>query len=243
MLADRPPWTWSEAGPLTGRGVTVGMVDSGWDHALPIASVRPGVAFVDPLDDLALLHGHDDHDRIGHGTLCTQFLLQIAPSVAVVPLRVFGKRLETSPPTIVAAIKWATDNGVGLLNLSLGTAGTDWMPQLYRACSDARDAGVIIVAAARGMSFPASFEPVISVGAARYRTPFNYSYWPDNAVECLSLGHRRAWNRGRIVRTAGSSFAAPNITGLIALMLERWPGLALKDVRAALKEYATEPNT
>src|SRR5215207_2475579 len=74
-----PSWVTDTPGWPTGRGVRVGIVNSGFDRALRDQRVLPGVSFVDPRDDFALLQSADDGDRLGSGTGCADLVLRIAP--------------------------------------------------------------------------------------------------------------------------------------------------------------------
>ena len=91
---ERPAWVIDALGAPTGKGVRIGVIDSGWDRHVLIPQIEQGVGFVDPLDELSVLKSEDDHDRIGHGTACTDLILRIAPEARIVPIRIFGHRLE-----------------------------------------------------------------------------------------------------------------------------------------------------
>lgn len=221
----------------TGLGVRVGILDSGWDRSIANHRIAPGISFVDPTDELRFLASADDHDRNGHGTTCTSVLLDVAPDCEVVPIRVFGHQIETSPDVLIAGIDWATAQGLPLLNVSLGTFRRDALRPLYGACQRARSRGTIIVAAARrtphDWAYPAVFEPVIGVGAVMIADPYAVRYTPGAGVECaLNAVNRNARGlEGRSVLVSGTSFAAPVVTGLIARWLEDQPGMDLDLVR------------
>jgi len=162
----------------------------------------------------------------------------------IVPIRVFGSRLETSVPVVVHALDWASRNGLRLVNLSLGTVVPDALEGLYVACERARRRGVIIVAAhhrATARSFPAVFENVISVAGADLENPFDFLFRPGEAVECLAKDtHEDAlWTDGRTRVVRGNSFAAPIMCGIIALLLERYPDAGLEEVRRLLARYGS----
>ncbi|MBV9109147.1 MAG: S8 family serine peptidase [Gemmatimonadetes bacterium] len=237
-----PAWV-EEMGRPTGKGLRVCVIDSGWDRGCDDPRVLPGIGLVDPQDDLALARNDDDHDRLGHGTACIHQILRIAPDVEVIPVRVFGRILETSPGTLQAGILYAIEQGVDVVNLSLGTQLEGTLHPLYAACEKARRMGMIIVAAghnARDWSYPAIFENVIGVSAARFDSPWEYRYLPDEATECEAWGVEQpvTWLKGEETVKHGTSFAAPNITGIICLLLERHPGATLEEIRELLAKYA-----
>ncbi len=198
---------------------------------------------MDPADDFAMARSDDDHDRLGHGTACAGLILTIAPDAEVVPIRVFGNQLETSPGTLQAGLLWAIEQGLHLVNLSLGTVLEGTLRPLYAACEKARRQNTIVVAAghnSRSWSYPAIFENVVGVTADRFASPFEYRYQPDEAHECVAWGHEQPvlWLGGERTVKWGTSFAAPNITGIIALFLERWPDATLEQIRELLQKYA-----
>jgi len=240
-----PAWVADGLRRPTGKGLTVAVIDSGWDRACNDPRVLPGVGLVDPEDDLAMLRTGDDHDRVGHGTACIHQILRIAPDTEVIPVRVFGNQLETSPGTLQAGILYAIERGVNVVNLSLGTTLEGTLHALYAACEKARRQGIIVVAAghnSRDWSYPAIFENVIGVSAAKFESPYEYRYLPDEAHECQAWGVAQpvVWLRGEEQVKHGTSFAAPNITGIVCLFLERHPGATLEEIRELLARYAME---
>jgi subtilisin family serine protease len=220
------------------------MIDSGWDRTITENRVARGVGFVHPDNHLELLLSDDDHDRIGHGTACANILLQVAPEATIVPLRVFGSRLETSVETIIAALDHAASQRIPLINLSLATRRPDALLPLYRACDRARRQGMLIVAAAYnvvGGGYPAIFDSVISVDIYGPGERFAFRYSHDAAVECSvaeAIGATSNAGDDRSVRR-GTSFAAPVVTGWIARYLETNPHASLDEVRAHLESVAT----
>jgi hypothetical protein len=240
-----PAWVAGELERPTGKGLVVAVIDSGWDRTCNDPRVLPGVGLVDPEDDLALQENDDDHDRVGHGTACIHQILRIAPDARIVPIRVFGNSLETSPYTLQTAIRIAIERGVNVVNLSLGTRLEGTLKMLYAACEFARRQGIIVVAAgdnSREWSYPAIFENVIGVSAARFDSPYEYRYLFDDAHECQAWGVDQpvVWLRGDVQVKHGTSFAAPNITGIVCLLLERHPGASLEQIRELLARYAIE---
>lgn len=238
-----PEWVRNELGGATGNGIRVAVLDSGWDRTIDDPRVLPGVGFVDPDDDFALARNDDDHDVLGHGTACADVILGVAPDARIIPVKVFGNTLETSPGTLQTALSWAMESGVQVINVSLGTRLEDWLHRLYHTCEMARRQGIIIVAAghnANDWSYPAIFENVIGVAAARFGSPYDFHYRAEEAMECVGWGVDRPvlWVGGERVVRHGTSFAAPGVAGIVALILERHPGAKIEDVRQMLARFA-----
>jgi subtilisin family serine protease len=217
------------------------VVDSGWDRAQPDARVLPGIGIES--DETGVRLTEDDRDRIGHGTGAAHQILAVAPDCRVVPARVFGNVLETSPRALVAALDWAVAHGARVVNLSLGTEREDAVRPLYAACERARRAGVIVVAAGGNFGetcYPAVFEPVIGVAMGLFGSPFEFRCRPGDALEIEAWGVRQPVPRlgGRVAVTTGTSVAAPNVAGIVALLLERHPGAPVEFVRELLAQHA-----
>lgn len=240
---ERPAWVRRELRSATGRGVRVAVVDSGWDRSLVDPRVVPGIGLVSPENGLAPARSDDDADRNGHGTACADLVLRVAPDAAVVPVRVFGRELETSPSVLCEAIRWAAERGIDVVNLSLGTHLEEALRPLYAACEVARRSGTVVVASGRRMAdwgYPAVFENVIGVDAERFDSPFSYRYRHGQAAECLAWGIDVPVRGlgGRPATQTGTSFAAPHIAGIVALFRERHPAASLEDVRGMLARHA-----
>ncbi|HEX2076223.1 MAG TPA: S8 family serine peptidase [Longimicrobium sp.] len=227
----------------TGRGVRVGVVDSGWDRTQPEPRVLAGTGILGLDGPGGALRTGDDHDRFGHGTACADLVLRVAPAAEIVPVRVFDARLETGPGVLAAAIRWAVDAGCQVLNLSLGTCEEEGVRTLYAACEYARRRGVVVVAAAHAeglASAPAIFDNVLSVGALRGSDTARVVCRPGEAVECLANAVHPdvRWLGGERVVATGTSYAAPIVTGTVARLRERHPSADLDAVRALLARHS-----
>lgn len=228
-------------GWATGAGIRVGIIDSGAPAEGRNSRVRPGRAFGSEGSSGEARGTWDDRDRNGHGSACIEILQRMAPEVEIYPLRVFGRTLETSPETLATALRWAADLRLDVVNLSLGTLHMAALVPLYRACEEVRRAGTILVAAAaagEAGSLPAVFDSVIGVGAAHFANPWDFRFRADNAVECLGQG---AWSLqrsgARERHVFGSSFAAPQITAIVSLLRQRFPGADRQEIRRYLAQY------
>lgn len=238
----RPEWLKKEFGFLTGENVKIAVIDSGCDKfILNDSRVAKGISFI--------LDKNDDYiDKLGHGTACIDLILQIAPSVKIMPIKVFGSTLETSIEILFSAINFALENNVNIVNLSLGTKLEEALHPLYSVCEKAKDNRIIIVASNANVninSYPAIFENVISVSAAEKSDKFDFDYYEDELCECLADGfpNNALVLNGLRVKMSDNSFAAPIISGMIALLLQKFGKLSLKDVRELLKRFSANNRT
>jgi subtilisin family serine protease len=240
----RPRWLDDAVGGATGRGVAVGVIDSGLDRGWRDPALSPGVGLLARGPGFVLERSGDWDDRIGHGTACAGIVRATAPNAAIVPIRVFDRRLATSIEVLIAALRWATERRLQVVNLSLGTRLEGALRPLYAACEEAARRGTVVVAAVdrpTRSSYPAVFANVLGVEAARFADPHRFLYRPDAAVECAAAGCRRVrWLGGGDHDFEANSYAAPYVAGLAALVLERAPGAGLEGVREFLARHGSE---
>ena len=180
--------------PITGRGVRVGVIDTGIDYthadfgscsraqfaAGGCTKIQGGYDWVD--------NDSDPIDENLHGTHVASIIAAnsttkgVAPDATLYALRVLDASGSGSSSNIIRAIEWATDpNGDGdlsdhldIINLSLGsTLGTPDSADSV-AADNAAAAGVVVVAAAgnAGPEFgtigsPGAARRVLTVGASR----------------------------------------------------------------------------
>jgi subtilisin family serine protease len=95
----------------------------------------------------------------GHGTACAGIIHQIAPTVALYDVRIFDESLTADGPALLAAIRWTIEQQMDVVNLSLGTTDVAFRDGLAEVCCQARDAGVILVAAETTMDAKAIRRP------------------------------------------------------------------------------------
>lgn len=243
--------------PLSGKGITVGVIDS------EVAGGHPALA------------GRVIHRRNytpepfntpdGHGTAVAGFVgadsaafSGIAPEVTIYNYKVLAtvSALNTDDFGGTLAIQHALEDGIRVVNCSwrAGPNG-DGTSREARACDTAWRLGLTIVKsagndgpAAKSLTTPADAEGVIAVGAtdaaggaiADYssRGPTTdgrhrpHLVAPGGTFESGLTGLTVGGGVGIV--GAGTSFAAPHITGLLALMLEGQPELTPDQQRERL---------
>jgi subtilisin family serine protease len=165
------PQAWSRA---TGSGINIAIVDSGVDlghedfacpgklSVLPGSDVGDGDS--DPQDD----NGHGTHVA-GIAGACTdngKGVAGVAPDATIIPVRALGDAdLDTA---MADGIRFATDNGAHVINLSIGDIppfshlGPDLFPETEAALEYARANGVVIAAAAGNFDQPTCEFPAMS---------------------------------------------------------------------------------
>jgi subtilisin family serine protease len=235
-------------GDSTGRGMTVAIIDSGLeaDHPALMGRVVESVAV--ELDDEGQPNviADDAGDLYGHGTACGGIILGFAPDVDLISIRVLGANLRGSGAAFIGAIDWAMERGIELVNLSLSSRKEALFPVFHEVVDDAYFRGMKLVGAANNAdvaSYPTVFGGVFSVAAHAEPEPWRWYYNPRPPVEFGAWGVDVpiAWKDGATTVATGNSFAAPHITGLLARLCTKHPGLTPFEAKAVLAATADQP--
>ncbi|MFA8342967.1 MAG: S8 family serine peptidase [Rhodothermaceae bacterium] len=230
---------------LTGKEIKVAVIDSGWSENLTDSRILKGKGFVNPEDELTLKISDEVTDQNGHGTGCADLIFRVAPDVKIIPLKVFGKEIETSINMLEEAFRFAIDSEVDVINVSLGTTLEEALIPIYRLCEEAKQKGIITVAAQsnyHNKSYPAVFENVISVITMSKMEYFQIEKLEDDVNEYAALGAiADALNKdGERCFTGGNSFAAPIVSGIVALLKQQNKNINLDEVREVLNKFSEE---
>ncbi|MEA2443296.1 MAG: serine protease, partial [Thermoleophilales bacterium] len=199
----KAPAAWGRG--ARGAGATIAVIDTGADLTHPDlqANLVPGADFVPgggacdgPQDE----NGHGTHTA-GIAAAVTNNGVGVAgtaPDAKVMPLRALDDAGSGEDAWIIAAIKYAADNGAKVINMSLGgMVVVGQVPQLNQELEDAVkyawDKGVVVVASAGNDSFPLCGYPAaaryaICVGATDRRgAPSAYSNFPNDPDQTVGV--------------------------------------------------------
>ncbi len=221
---------------LSGRGVTIAVIDSGVHAAHPhVGGVAGGFGIRDDgtLDD-------DYVDRLGHGTAVTAAIREKAPAARIIAIKVFWSTLETDIATLAQAIDEAAAHGASVINLSLGTAEVRHRDRLEGAVLRARAGGAIVVAAHDDSGvrwLPGCLEGVVPVRAdgSLDRDAYEVGVVDDRRVLVAAPYPRDIPGVSRDRNVHGISFAVANASAFVARALEAAPGADIAQVFARLE--------
>ncbi len=237
-------WAW---GASTGRGVKVAIIDSGVDGSHErVGGVTGGVALTydpDSPDGVRVEEGPHE-DFYGHGTACAGIIRGLAPECEIYSVRVLGRKLTGKGLVFAQGLKWAIQNGMDVVNLSLSSSRREYFGLFHEIADEAYFRRTLLVSAVNNSpaeSYPSLYSSVCSV-AARPESGPGFSYNPAPPVEFGSAGVdvEVAWLDGGTITATGNSFAAPVIAGYAALILAKHPGLTPFQVKTIL--HATADN-
>jgi len=225
----------------TGRGVRVAVIDSGVDAAHPDLAGRIELErnFVDARSDVAEAHGTAVAGIIGARADRGMGVVGIAPQARLLALRACWEESATltlcSSFTLAQALQAAIAADAEVINLSLSGPDDRLLARLIDA---AIERGAIVVGAvdarAPGGGFPASHAGVLAV-SDRLGAGAAVLSAPGDDVPAPAPGAR--WNF-----VSGSSFAAAQVAGMLALAREVTPRPAMRQSSAWVRFPADSPD-
>ncbi|MBM7173083.1 S8 family serine peptidase [Streptomyces sp. G44] len=254
------PRAW-EAG-LTGKGVTVAVLDTGADAGHPDLDGRV-------TESRSFVPGEEVTDRNGHGTHVASTVggsgaaseggteKGVAPGASLAVGKVLGDEGYGSESEVIAGMEWAAkDVGADVVTMSLGSQepsdGTDPMAAAVNALS--KETGALFVVAAGNTGAPSSIgspgaaDAALTVGAvdaadraahftSRGPRAGDHALKPDLSapgVGILAARSRLTAGDGPYTEMSGTSMAAPHVAGVAALLAEQHPGWSGPRLKDAL---------
>ena len=226
-----------------GDKVLIAVVDSGIDVTHPELAGM----IVDQFDAIGTgdkVHPHGT--GIAGAIVAHARLMGTAPAAQILAARAFGTKRETSDGTsfnILKALDWSVARGARIVNMSFAGPRD---PAVLRSLAAAHAQGVVLVAAAGNAGpkspplYPAADPDVIAVTA----TDENDELFPAAnqgghiTVAAPGVDLFLPAPEGTYQMISGTSFAAAEVSGTVALLLERRPDLDPESVRKALMTTA-----
>jgi len=229
----------------TGKSVRVAQIDSGVELDHPDLQGRVVIArnFVDAGEVIGEAHGTAVAGIIGARADNGVGIAGVAPDAVLLGLRACWQtpvdEIHTtvcSSFTLAKALQFALDNDARVINLSLG-GPEDRLLRRLLAVAESR--GVVVVAAADSQvsdgGFPASVPGVLAIAAEGADAPPTMLLAPGRDIPTTLPGRRWGF-------VSGSSFAAAEVTGLVALLLDLAPGRKPQQIRASLQsDFSSAP--
>jgi subtilisin family serine protease len=175
-------------------------------------------------------------------------MLGTAPGVGLLTVRAFSARAEGAEGTtfnIIRGLDWAAAQGARVVNMSFAGPPD---PRLREALAKANSRGIVLIAAAGNAGpnspplFPAADPNVIAVTATNSDDALfaganrgNYIAVAAPGVDIFAPAPDGAYQF-----TTGTSVAAAEVSGVVALLIERNPSLTPAEVRKILMDTAKD---
>jgi subtilisin family serine protease len=229
-------------GRATGRNITIGMIDTGvdLDHPDLAGQISTNQNFA---KEISSSFSTDMHGTAVAGVMVARRdnltgIIGVAPNAKLVALKACWPDKATAIEavcnsfTLALAVNTAIKAGVNVLNMSL-TGPQD--PLLTLLLNKAMEKGIIVVAADTGSAddFPASLKDVISVQSIKQQAPV-----PGSLAENIAAPGDKILTtlpHGTYDFISGSSIAAAEVSGVVALLLELKPELTVAEAHTILQ--------
>ena len=228
-----------------GDNILIAVIDSGVDASHPDLAGAVSQTY-DALDTPMAPHKHGTAIAglvAAHGKL-----MGSAPGARILAIRAFdpaGKTAEGSTFGILKSLDWAAANGARVINMSFAGPAD---PAIHRSLEAAHKKGIVLIAAAGNAGskspplYPAADPNVIAVTATDADDKL---FEPSNrgshiAVAAPGAQIMVAIPDGGYEVSSGTSYAAAEVAGIVALMLDRKSDLTPDQVRAILQSTAKD---
>ncbi|MET9383141.1 type VII secretion-associated serine protease mycosin [Streptomyces sp. NPDC002928] len=244
---------WAQA---TGKGVTVAVIDTGVDDSNPQLSSAMAAGSKSYVDGAA------DTDIEGHGTRVAGIIAArplkgtgfegIAPDAKILSFRYTGgEEKQGNSGTMSQAIRAAVAAGAEIINISSDTANKEDDDTLRSAVAYAVNQGALIVAAAgndgadgkSANTYPASYDGVLAVAASDRNDERAYFSQAGDFVDVAAPGVDMVSTvpKSGQCTADGTSFAAPYVAGVAALLKSKHPGWTAAQIATRIEETAQRP--
>lgn len=179
----------------------------------------------------------------------------VAPNVKLMVIKANGAPPYTNSfdtATLIAAIRYAADNGADIINMSLSRVFDTGENVLEHAAIQYAQAKGALVVCAAGNSrdnhagYPAAYDECVAVSALQSGLAFDYSYsnyGPEIDLAAPGTNIYSCIDGGTYTYFSGTSMAAPMVSGAAALVLSRFPALTVEQLKAKLYNSSVDRYT
>lgn len=232
--------------------VIIAVVDTGidLDHPEFAGKLTKGYNVIEDTDNPMDDNGHGTHvagiiaARANNG----DGIAGITWNSRLMPIKAIGADGSGTAFDIAQGIRWATDNGADVINLSVGNYTSS--AALRDACRYAYQKNVVLVAATGNDAtdqpgYPAAYKEVFGVSAIdhnRERADFsNYGDYVDVVAPGVDIPSTYIYSD--YAALSGTSMACPHVTAFAALIRSVNPRLSADEVMTLMRKTAIDLGT
>ena len=249
---------------LTGKGIGVAVMDTGIfphvDFDSRIAAFADWISHRPyPYDD----NGHGTHVAGllgGSGAAGRGKYRGVAPGCTIIALKVLDRNGNGKKKDVLSALDWILANkeryGIRIVNISIGSneAGRALQDKLIEGVERVWDSGLVVVTAAGNMgpkpgsiTAPGSSRKVITVGSSDLLTGTGGISGCGPTRDCVCkpdlvapgkdiISCAPGISRREYAKKSGTSMSTPQISGAIALALQKAPYLTNVQIKMLLRD-------
>lgn len=218
------------------NSVKIAVIDNGIDNTL-IAFGLENKVYVDSVSKCVM----DDKDmssvNFAHGTLCAYIIKKNVVNSELYSVRILDENGKGLINSISPALEWCYQNGIRLVNLSLGTTHFHDKNKVREIINRYAYKGMILVAATSNSgytTYPASFSNVISVEVGEDFCFAEYAQKEKGIDFSAPVKQEHFFGKTSIGTPRSNSYATPYVTAMIANILQEKPSASLRTIRETL---------
>ncbi|WP_096201136.1 S8 family peptidase [Bacillus sp. FJAT-45350] len=197
----------------------------------------------------------NSYDEHGHGTHVAGIAAAITNNVTgiagvswhnfILPIKVLDEDGQGTSFEVARGIRWATDNGAKVINMSLGDYYNSFI--LHDAIRYAHKNDVVLIAASGNDNvntpmYPSDYPEVLTVAAVDHNREraFFSNFGPHIDVAAPGEHIPSTFPDNNYVIMSGTSMAAPHVAGLAGLIRSLNPNLTKAEVHNLIRETSLD---
>lgn len=219
------PSVWKDT---TGKGVRVGIIDTGVDPNHPDLKDNVKMAgWVLDCQNIIDDNGHGSHVAGTIAALDNDIgVVGVAPKVEIYAVKAFTKSGRGNVSDVIEGLNWCVKNKVQVINMSFGFKNSK---ALEKAIKEVYKRNIVLVAASgnsggnNNVMYPAGYPEVIAVAASNSddKVAWFSSGGPQVDVMAPGAGILSTYKNGGYKTMSGTSMACPHVTAACALILSK----------------------
>ncbi|MDX3714328.1 type VII secretion-associated serine protease mycosin [Streptomyces europaeiscabiei] len=251
----------------TGENVQVAVIDTGVDvknrQLTQAVDASKGANYL-PAENLKgekIDRGNDQGttDTVGHGTRVAGIIaarplkgtgfVGLAPDAEIIPVKQNNAEGDGTALTLASSIRYAVDEGADVINISQDTANAVKPDARLEAAVDHALVNDVVVVASAGndglggnvkVTYPASYKGVLAVAASdRNNERASFSQSGDFVgVAAPGVDMISTVPGGGHCSDNGTSFSAPYVAGVAALLKSKYPTWSAQQIVAQIEQTA-----
>ncbi|KRE91148.1 hypothetical protein ASG89_34475 [Paenibacillus sp. Soil766] len=204
------------------KNIVIGVVDSGLNYIPKVFKgyiINDGKNMVEDNNDLS--------DSLGHGTAVASIIAMMlkysnSQCIKIMPVKVISTTGGTQAETLAKGIEYAIDKKVNIILMSLGLDDDSILVSV--AVKKAEENNILVIAPTGNegkntIKFPAAYPTVVAVGGIDRDGKVNNLSNFGEQVDVVAPWHVEALWNNQMLQLGGTSFAAPQVAVLGAIIL------------------------
>jgi len=234
---------------LTGKEIKVCIIDSGIDKKL-LAGETKNILTLKVQDGpkgLKILNCDEEPLKL-HGTNIANIVRSYAPKCHITSIQIFHDKLSANLTHVIEALSYVFSEEFDIVNLSLVTHDKEDIEYLEYYCKQLFKKNNVLISAipnknSNMLSYPSSFHTVFAIGHKKGRDKFTFHYIGKNNVDFLMDGSNiNIFAKEVNLKVGYTSYSAARMTGIVALIKEKFPHYGPQEIKDILIKYANGNN-